>query len=514
MSKPQIPAASGLSGRVVVIGAGIGGLCAALRMAHSGLDVTVLERHAAPGGKMRQVNGVDAGPTVLTMRDVFDKLFSDVGEDLDKHVHLVAQDVLARHWWPGSGPLDLFADPRRSADSIGDFAGARASRDFLSFSARARRLFDGFQGPVMLAPAPDFASLTRHVLGRPRLIPDMAPLSTLAGLLDRSFGDPRLRQLFGRYATYVGGSPYGAPALLALIWQAEAAGVWCVHGGLHALAVAIADLVRARGGALRFNCHVDRILTDGHGVTGVALADGSRISTSCVVFNGDPRALPLGLLGRSVAGLAPRTAKAPRSLSANVWSFSSPVVGPDLVHHNVFFCQDARREFDDIAQGRIPADPTLYLCAEDRGQGGAPPDTEQFEIIMNAPPLTRRAAAPEDFQTCHTRTFPTLSRFGLSFAQTPGPEALTTPERFETLFPGTAGSLYGQSPHGLTTALDRPVALTPVRGLILAGGGVHPGAGVPMAALSGRHAAEAILRDRTSTSRFRRTDTPGGMSTA
>ncbi|MGY9045586.1 hypothetical protein P775_06200 [Puniceibacterium antarcticum] len=501
-------------GPVLVIGAGIGGLCAALRLANAGIDVTIIERHGEPGGKMRQVNGVDAGPTVLTMRDVFDTLFSDIGEKTEDHVTLILQDILARHWWPGTGPLDLYANPERSAEAIGQLSGRQSAQEFRVFSARAQRLFNGFQDPVMNTPVLRLGALAYHVLRDPGLIRAMAPLSSLSGLLDRSFSDPRLRQLFGRYATYVGGSPYHSPALLALIWQAEAAGVWCVKGGMHALARAIARLIERRGGTLRYNSHVTRIETDSDGVTGAVLSDGSTLPARQIVFNGDPRALSLGLLGPQVTSVAPRTTQTPRSLSANVWSFSSPLTGPELVHHNVFFCADPRAEFNDIAQGRIPTDPTLYICAEDRGQGVTPPKQERFEIIMNAPPLSQRKAHPEDYAICHSQTFNSLSRFGLTFAQSPGPEALTTPEGFEILFPGTAGSLYGQSPHGMTAALNRPVAVTHVPGLVLAGGGVHPGAGVPMAALSGRHAAEAILRGRTSTLPSRQTATRGGISTA
>ncbi|MDU8910933.1 1-hydroxycarotenoid 3,4-desaturase CrtD [Aestuariicoccus sp. MJ-SS9] len=517
--KPRVPAPQHRrTGPVVVIGAGIGGLCAALPLAHAGARVTVLDRHAAPGGKMRQVpsaaGGVDAGPTVLTLRHVFDRLFAEAGEDLASHVTLYPQDILARHWWPDSGPLDLYADHARSSEAIGDFAGARARKEFEAFSARAQTLFDGFRAPVIEAPEADLLTLSKHVLAQPHLIRAMAPMSSLAGLLDRSFRDPRLRQLFGRYATYVGGSPYRSPALLSLIWQAEAAGVWVVKGGMHALARAIAALIEARGGLFRYNSHATRILIDSEGVTGVALSDGSVLPARHVVFNGDPRALALGQLGDGAAAIAPQTAHKPRSLSANVWAFAAQAKGPGLVHHNVFFCADPAREFRDLDQGRIPDDPTLYLCAEDRGQPDPAPETERFEIIMNAPPLTRRLPEPEDFQTCHTRTFRTLERFGTTFSPEPQKAALTTPQGFDALFPASAGSLYGQSPHGMTAALDRPTAQTPVPGLAICGGGAHPGAGVPMAAISGRHAAAAILRDRTSTSTSRRMATPGGTSTA
>ncbi|PRY76155.1 1-hydroxycarotenoid 3,4-desaturase [Marivita geojedonensis] len=496
-----------------MVGAGIGGLAAALRLAHRGYDVTVLDRQSVPGGKMRQVNGVDAGPTVLTMLDVFETLFGDVDEALSDHVTLIPQDILARHWWPDSGPLDLYPDRMASAEAIGAFAGGTAKAEFLSFADRAARLFDGFRDPMMLQPEPKLSALTAHVMKHPSLIRDMGVGQTFKRLLENSFTDPRLRQLFGRYATYVGGSPDRSPALLSLIWDAEARGVWCVKGGMSALAKSIATLITAKGGTLRLGAEVQKINVEQEEVSGVTLTSGERLYADHVVFNGDPRALALGLLGPATANIASITTKRARSHSANVWSFCATPSKIDLVHHNVFFCDPGKNEFAEIERGFIPSDPTLYVCAEDRGQNADVPETERFEIIMNTPPLTQRAAQPEDYEICHTRTFPTLRRFGLSFSPEPGRDALTTAKSFDALFPGSAGSLYGQTPHGMTAGLERPTARTQIKGLYLAGGGAHPGAGVPMAALSGGHAAEAIVTDRTSTSRFRQTATHGGIST-
>ncbi len=508
------PALSARSGPVVVIGAGIGGLAAALRLASAGMEVAVLERHATPGGKIRQVGGVEAGPTVLTMKWVFDELFAAAGAALEERLMLVRQDVIARHFWPGSGPLDLYADPEASAEAVRAFAGPRAEADFRAFAARAKRLYDGFLDPVMRAPAPDIRAVMRRVAGDPGLVRAMAPGATLAGLLKRSFRDPRLRQLFGRYATYVGGTPERSPALLALICHAEAAGVWALEGGLSALAAEIARMLESAGGRICLNAHADRVLTGPDGVTGVRLADGEVLPAAAVVFNGDPRALALGLLGPDVAGVAPQTKRAGRSLSARVWSFRASWRGPEIVHHNVFFRDDPAPEFADLARGRIAPAPTLYLCAEDRGLASPPPGEERFEIIVNAAPLAPGADDREEAEACLTRTFGTLESFGAVVQPRPGPETLTRPRDFETLFPGSAGSLYGQSPHGTLAAFARPTARTRVPGLYLAGGGTHPGPGVPMAALSGRHAAAAILADRTSPSRSRPTATPGGTSTA
>jgi len=503
---------------VVIVGAGIAGLAAAARLAQAGLRVSVFERAATPGGKMRtlpsEAGPIDAGPTVLTLRPVFDALFQALGERLDDHLTLIPQEILARHFWPDGSSLDLFADETRSRDAIHAFAGARAAAQFTAFTARARRLFAAFDAPMMQAAAPAPLALSGLVAREPSLIRAMAPLSTLAQSLAREFDDPRLAQLFGRYATYVGGSPYQAPALLALIWQAEAAGVWVIREGMHSLAQTLARLAAARSAQFHYNTHVARIDTAANAVSGVSLTDGRQIAAATVLFNGDPRALASGALGPDVTGIAAQTLTTPRSLSAQVWAFAATPTGPDLAHHNVFFSTEARAEFDDLRAGRCPRAPTLYVCAQDRGLPDPPPRHERFEIIINAPPMEALSHPAEDFATCHTRTFQTLARFGLHFDPLPAQTALTTPARFESLFPASLGALYGQSPHGMLAAFRRPTARTALRGLYLTGGGAHPGAGVPMATLSARHAVEAILSDRTSISTSPRTAMPGGISTA
>ncbi|MBM7070020.1 1-hydroxycarotenoid 3,4-desaturase CrtD [Actibacterium sp. 188UL27-1] len=502
---------------VVIIGAGLGGLATALRLAHAGLSVTVLERAGAPGGKMRTLPSaagpVDAGPTVLTMRHVFDQLFADVGETLDSHVTLEAETLLARHFWRDGSTLDLHADPDQSAQAMRDFGGPDAEQDYRRFAARAKRLYDGFKAPMMETAAPSQLALTAHVLRHPALIPDMAPHRTLMSSLRAQFRDPRLAQLFGRYATYVGGSPYKSPAILSLIAHAEAAGVWRVKGGMHRLAQAMADLATAKGATFHYDTHIHRIEVRGGSATAVIDAQGTRHPAKHIVFNGDPAALIQGLLGEAPRHAVKDTHTTPRSLSAYVWAFASTPKGPDLAYHNVFFGADPRTEFDPLHHGQPPVDPTLYICAEDRGGGHRPTGLERFEIIMNGPPVPAHGDSDKEPAPCQTPILTTLNHFGLTFNPTPNPATLTTPRGFQTLFPGSAGSLYGRSPHGMMAAFHRPTARTALPGLILAGGGTHPGAGIPMATLSGKHAAETILTDRALTSPSRPTAMPGGMST-
>ena len=501
--------------KVVVVGAGLGGLAAALRLAHAGLDVDVVESRPGPGGKLRTLPStagpVDAGPTVLTLREVFEDLFSAAGSSLADHVTLVSEPIIARHWWPDGSRLDLVSDPGANAEAIRAFAGDAAAAAFGAFDRRAARLFDAFEGTVIRSARPSLPRLAAQVAASPGLIAAMAPLTTLAGSLARQFADRRLAQLFGRYATYVGGSPQASPALLALIWHAELRGVWRVAGGMHCLAAAIEALARARGARFHYGAEVRRIELAGGAVEAVRLADGRRLAASTVVFNGDPAALRAGLLGDAPTAAVRAGAVRPRALSAYVWSFAAPSPDFALGHHNVFFAGDPAGEFRDIEQGRMPADPTLYVCAQDRGTGAEPAATERFEIIMNGP--AGRAPAEREFEACRERTFETLSRMGLGTLRPPDRAGLTTPTDFAALFPGSGGSLYGLSPHGMTATFRRPTARSRVRGLYLAGGGVHPGPGMPMATLSGGLAADAVLADLGSTSRSRRTAMPGGMST-
>jgi len=508
------------SKKVFIIGAGIGGLSAAVDLASRGVDVTVFERAYAPGGKLRQfpsrAGPVDAGPTVLTMRSVFQSLFERAGTNLSEHVQLTPETILARHWWQDGSSLDLHTDHVESANAVADFAGRKARDEFVSFSRSTRLLFEAFNEPVMQSAEPSLKVLGGTVIrDARRLLPAMAPLSTLAGSLSRSFTDPRLRQLFGRYATYVGGSPYSSPALLSLIWDVESQGVWRVQGGMFKLAKALEKIATERGARFHYGKKVNRILVDKNRVKGIAFESGEWLEAEKVIFNGDPAALSHGLLGSPSRRAIRRSGVKPRSLSAYVWAFAAKPTGVDLRHHNVFFGQTQSNEFEAISRGEIPSDPTLYVCAQDRGDDLTPPDTERFEIIMNGAPLHGMPQDPaEEFEQCRTRTFQTLQKMNLRFDQPPDRLSLITPADFAARFPASDGSLYGRSPHGMMATFQRPTARTRIKGLYLAGGGVHPGAGLPMASLSGQHAAAAIMTDLASTSRFHQTVTHGGTSTA
>jgi 1-hydroxycarotenoid 3,4-desaturase len=507
--------------RVVVIGAGMGGLVSALLLACRGLRVTLVEAASSPGGKMRQIvldgAAIDAGPTVFTMRWVFDRILQDAGSSVDELLQLKPLHVLARHAWRQGGQrLDLLADVKESADEIARFASPDEARRYLAFCEEARRVYATLEGPAIRSPRPTLAGMIRS-LGPSglRSLAALGPFGTLWTRLGHHFQDPRLRQLFGRYATYCGASPWRAPATLMLIAHVEQSGVWSVQGGMHALAQALAGLATQRGAQLHYNRPCERIVVRDGRVAGVRLVGGEELPADSVVFNGDTQALACGLLGPAGVSSVPPTPRAMRSLSAMTWAVHGRTSGFPLVRHNVFFDDDYASEFDDILRSRrMPRQATVYVCAQDRDDHAtAPAGRERLLCLVNAPPDgDRRPFDAPETDPCLNRSLALMQHCGLKIEDSPRRVA-TTPADFERMFPATGGALYGPATHGWMTLFRRPGSTSALPGLYLAGGSAHPGPGVPMAALSGQLAAEALMAHLDSTSRSRRAATSGGTST-
>ncbi len=503
--------------RAIVIGAGIGGMVAALDLARAGFAVTILERAAAPGGKVCEVPVgtvlIDSGPTVLTLRHVFDQVFDDAGACLDERLVLRPAEILARHAWDDRGHLDLFADPGRTADAIGRFAGAAEARGYEAFRIRAREIYRTLDPSFLRAQRPSMVELMARTGVAP--LARISPFTSLAASLAVNFRDPRLRQLYGRYATYCGSSPNLCPATLMLVAHVEQEGVWLIEGGMHRLVRALAALAEENGVAIRYGSRVADILVADQGAAGVTLESGERLAADHVICNADAQAIAAGHFGMScrhaVAPLPPRM----RSLSAMTWAMQVRTSGFPLDRHNVFFSDAANSEFDDIfTHGRLPGRPTLYVCAQDRGDpaSDAPPGVERLFCLINAPATgDRHDFSSTEIKQCRTRMTAAMNRCGLTL-DPPSAETVTTPNEFADRFPATGGALYGPASHGWMASFRRPGARSRLRGLYLAGGSVHPAPGMPMAALSGRLAAACVIADRASTTGSRRAAMSGGTS--
>lgn len=503
------------SGRVAVVGAGVGGLSAAIDLASKGAEVTVFEAREGVGGKMRQIpvgrSAVDAGPTVLTMRWVFDELFeASGGARFEDYVRLVPLDILARHAFPDGTTLDLHADEMKSEAAIEAFAGRAELERYRAFRAYAKNIFSVAEGPFVRSEKPTLGSLWGTLVDT-----GLFALSRVDGhrtmwkALRAHLKDPRLVQLYGRYATYCGASPFECPATLNLVSAVEAMGVHVVDGGMQNLSAGLERRARELGVSFRFGQKVDRVETRGGRARGV-IVGGEAFEADAVVVNADVAAVgknllgPLGLVGEDVPLEG-------RSFSAFTLSVVGKARGIETTPHNVFFSDDYPAEFDDLVDRlRTPESPTVYVC--DQGPAEEP-GLRKFLVVTNAPATGDRPErwSEQEISRCRAATYETLERCGLSLS--PEAEAVTTPVDFERIFPGTGGALYGRRPTGPLSFFQRPGSRSKVPGLYFAGGSVHPGPGVPMVASSGRLAARSVREDLASTARSSRAVISGFTST-
>lgn len=480
----------------IIIGAGAGGLAAAMDLSAAGLDVTVIEKEPDVGGKMRHliVDGVhiDGGPTVFTMRWIFEALFERSGKDIAREINIQPAKRLARHAWLDGSQLDLWADIDQSADAISIFADAQNADGYRRFCRDSQSVFTTLRDTFIAAQKPNPLSLSSRIgFHRFNRLWQTRPFQTYWAKLESYFADPRLRQLFGRYATYIGSSPYLTPATLMLIAHVEQDGVWLVEGGMHAVAKAMQRAAEDNGARFRFGARVANLNVSGGTINGITLKTGEELKADVVVFNGDQSALSQGLLSSDAKSAGQSVPRKARSLSAIVSCTHTRTSGFDLDYHTVFFSDAYKREFEQIFEQRhAPTEPTIYICAQDRAGDHSPTDRERLLILVNAPADGDQPNAEIEWPEARTRE--ALACYGLTL-EADAPTHVTDPTGFATLFPGSGGALYGAANHSPFATFGRNGARSRVEGLYFAGGTVHPGAGVPMATMSGQLAAQAIL---------------------
>ncbi len=485
---------------VVVVGAGMGGLSAAIHLAAAGERVIVVEQNPTVGGKMSEVHQAgfrwDTGPSVITMRHVFEALFATAGRRLEDYLTLLPVEPLTRYFYPDGVVLDISSDPARMAAQLArlderDIAGYRA---YLAYAERLHRL----TSPVFIYDRPPtWRSFWR---GPPQHAFQIDPFRTMDRAIRSFVRSPHLRQLLGRFATYVGASPYQAPATLNVIAHVElSGGVWYPQGGVYALAWALARLAQELGVELRTNCAVEQILVKRGRATGVRLADGGLVEAKAVVANVDVATVYDRLLPPEVgAARLKRLVRFEPSCSGFILLLGVERQFPELAHHNIFFSGDYPREFDRIfRQGLPPDEPTIYVAITAKTDPQhAPPGSENWFVLVNAPALGASFDWQSEAASYRELVLARLAGFGVEVRPHVRFEKILTPLDLADSTGAWRGALYGASSNSRWTAFRRPHnRAKDVAGLYFAGGTTHPGGGVPMVTLSGKVAAELVLED-------------------
>ncbi len=475
--------------RIVVIGAGLGGLAAAARLHALGHDVTVCERSPTIGGKLgsyeRDGFRFDTGPSLLTMPFVFADLFAATGEPLEETLDLQRVDPHCRYRFDDATELEVPASRAALAEAIGDALGGQAAREWTRLQERAARMWAVSREPFLQAPGPP--RLLELAARRPAELPVIAPGRSLRWLAERMLTDPRLQVLLERYATYAGSDPRHAPAALAATAFVEQEyGCWYVGGGLHQLAAALA----ARIPAIRTATAVTGIDLAGGRVSGVRLEGGGQLRADAVVADVDATHLYRELLPRR--RLVPRGAASSAGF-VMLLGVSDPA--PELAHHTVLFPSLSgagyAAEFDAVFTDYISPAPTVYVCAPP-DPAMAPARSRAVFVLVNAPRQGRFDWDAPGVCSIYARHLLGLMaqrgldlRGRLAFCETRSPAELAR----ATGAPG--GAIYGAASHG-AAAFHRAANRSPVPGLFLTGASAHPGGGLPLVALSAAAVARLI----------------------
>jgi phytoene desaturase len=477
---------------VIIVGAGLGGLAAALRLRAAGVRVTLLEKNARVGGKMSQVQRdgftFDTGPSLFTMPWVVRELLAVAGRRLEDELEIVPVDPTCRYRWPDGTQFDAWADLPRLASEI-ERISPPDIEGFFRFMAFAARIYRAAAEPFLLEP---FAGL--RTMLQPRLVRDVlkiAPFSTVDQAVRRFFKHPYLRQLFNRYATYNGSSPYRSPATFCIIPYVEIAqGGWYIRGGMYQLAATLGRVALELGVELRLNCAVEQVLIERGQATGVRLADGTTLAADYVIVNADA----LYALDELIEPT--RAPDHDLSCSGFVLLLGVSRDYPQLQHHNIFFSADYPAEFRAIFDLHVPApDPTIYVAATCRAdQQHAPAGMLNLFVLVNAP-ATGRVDWPREAQAYRDLIVRRLEAYGLSdLGASIVTEQILTPADLGAMTNARRGALYGPASHGLQAAFLRPLNQPKaVRGLALVGGATHPGGGIPLVLLSGKAGATWAL---------------------
>jgi len=486
---------------IVVIGAGLGGLSAAISLATEGFSVDLLEKNDKVGGKLNilEKDGFtfDLGPSILTMPHIFQALFDRAGKNMADYINIQTVEPHWRNFFEDGSTLDLSSDPVIMKQEL-DKLGPNTAKEFEEFLAYSKKLCEITEQGYFAHGLDSFWELLKHY-GPVRSLLEFDVFRSMDQGVRRFIKDPKLVDVLNYFIKYVGSSPYDAPALMNLLPYIQFGyGLWYVKGGMYGIAEGLQKLAEELGVNIRVNSEVAEIQQHGGRATAVRLLDGTVISADIVVSNMEVIPAYKKLLNNEKE--AKRLQRFEPSCSGLVLHLGVDTIYPQLAHHNFFYSDHPREHFNAVFHdNKLSDDPTIYLVAPVKSDlTQAPPGCEIIKILPHIPHLNpEQPLTAEDYAALRERVLIKLERMGLTdLRKHIVCEEYWTPIDIEQRYYSNQGSIYGVvADRFKNLGFKIPQRSKDISNLYFVGGSVNPGGGMPMVTLSGQLVRDKILAD-------------------
>ncbi len=487
---------------IVVIGAGLGGLSAAISLATEGFSVEIVEKNDKVGGKLNimEKDGFtfDLGPSILTMPHIFDALFTRASKNREDYVRFEKVEPHWRNFFEDGAVIDLTPDKEAMRKEL-DKLGPSAADEFERFMAYSKKLCTETEAGYFAKGLDTFWELIR-CYGPIRSLLSFDVFRSMNQGVRRFISDPKLVDILNYFIKYVGSSPYDSPALMNLMPYIQFEyGLWYVHGGMYGLAQAMERLALELGVNIRLNAEVTEIRREGNRATAICLADGQVLPADIVVSNMEVIPAMQKLLYSKENELKKMQRFEP-TCSGLVLHLGVDRIYRQLAHHNFFYSDHPRHHFDAIFHSHtLSDDPTIYLvapCKSDPKQ--APSGCEIIKVLPHIPHLDpNKPLSPEEYLAFRERVLIKLERMGLTdLRKHIVTEEYWTPHDIQARYYSNQGSIYGVvADRFKNLGFKAPQRSNQLNNLYFVGGSVNPGGGMPMVTLSGQLVRDKILTD-------------------
>ncbi len=492
--------------KVAIIGGGLGGLSAAIRLASHGFEVDLFEQNKSLGGKANQISQnmfrFDSGPSLLTMPFVLKELFEFAGENIEEHLEIVPLDILCKYFYPDGTIITGFSDLNKFGDEleVKTTDNKSALTNYLNYVKKIYELtsdlflFNQFLSSKVLFKIKSLQALLQ--------LKNIDPFRTMHQANSKFFKDEKTIQLFDRYATYNGSNPFSAPATLNIIQHVEYnLGGYIVKQGIYSIVETLVNIARKKGVNIFTEHRVEQIITDENKIKCLRIANSQNKfiqDYDVIISNADVNFTYKNLLKDESSKQAKRVAKQEPSSSALVFYWGINGDFPNLDVHNILFSNNYKKEFEYLVTKKIiPDDPTIYIYISSKfKKDDAPQECENWFVMINTPYINNNLSRTNLEELRKNIIHKINSTLGLDISEKIIFEKTMTPFDIERNTSSHRGSIYGISSNKKSAAfLRQRNKSNPYRGLYFCGGSAHPGGGIPLVLLSGKITAELIMKD-------------------